>query len=164
MGFIIKVANGPVSWKSKTIKSLALSSCEAEFVALSEVCRELMWICRFLDELGIEYHMPEIYCDSSSAIRWSEDPVQQSRNKHVELKYYYCRDIVSQDKVRIFKIHTTLNCADIMTKPVGKQILDRLLPTAMGHKLVEFQAMVRKVARRISSYNPFKLNKNNDEE
>jgi hypothetical protein len=139
MGYIIKVANGPTSWKSKTIKSLALSSCEAEFVALSEVCRELMWMCRFLDELGIQYHTPEIHCDSSSAIRWAEDPVQHQRNKHVELKYYYCRDLVTADKVRVFKVHTTLNCADIMTKPVGKQILDKLLPTAMGQTIIELQ-------------------------
>ena len=139
MGYIIKVANGPTSWKSKTIKSIAMSSCEAEFVALSEVCRELMWMCRFLDELGIPYHTPEIHCDSSSAIRWAEDPVQHQRNKHVELKYYYCRDLVTADKVRVFKVHTTLNCADIMTKPVGKQILDKLLPTAMGQTIVELQ-------------------------
>jgi len=139
MGYIIKVANGPTSWKSKTIKSLALSSCEAEFVALSEVCRELMWMCRFLDELGIPYHIPEIHCDSSSDIRWAEDPVQHQRNKHVELKYYYCRDLVTGDKVRVFKIHTTLNCSDIMTKPVGKQILDKLLPTAMGQVIVDLQ-------------------------
>jgi hypothetical protein len=162
MGYIVHVANGPVSWKSKTIKTLALSSCEAEFVALSEVCRELMWMCRFLDELGIDYHTPNVYCDSSSAIRWSEDPVQHQRNKHVELKYYYCRDIANQEKVHIFKIHTTQNCADILTKPVGKQILDRLLPTAMGQKITEFQAVIRKGVRRINSYNPLNSKKDNE--
>jgi hypothetical protein len=51
----------------------------------------------------------------------------------MEVKYYYVRDCVSQDKVRIFKILTTYQCADIMTKPLGKQILDRLLPSVMGH-------------------------------
>ena len=70
------------------MKTLALSSCEAEFMALTEVCRELMWMCRFFDEVGIDYEVPEIYCDSSSAINWSSDPVQHQRNKHVELKYY----------------------------------------------------------------------------
>ena len=147
MGFIIQVANGPTSWKSKTIKSIALSSCEAEFVSLSEVCREIMWMCTFLDELGIAYHVPEIHCDSSSAINWAEDPVQHQRNKHIEIKYYYCRDLVAAGKTRIFKIHTTKNCADILTKPVGKQILDRLLPYAMGQKLAEFQAYMRKGVR-----------------
>ena len=116
-------------------------------MALSEVCRELMWMCRFLDEVGIEYHTPEIHCDSSSAIRWAEDPIQHQRNKHVELKYYYCRDLVADEKVRIFKIHTTKQCADIMTKPVGKQILEKLGPPTMGYELVNLDTCDRKGVR-----------------
>ena len=140
MGFIIHMANGPVSWKSKLMKTLALSSCEGEFMALTEVCRELMWLCRFLDKIGIPYEGPEIYCDSASAINWSLDPIQAQRNKHVEMKYYYCRDICADNKVRLFKIHTSFNCADIMTKPVGYQILSKLAPPAMGHTVPTLKA------------------------
>ena len=132
VGFIVHINGGPVSWKSKTLKTIALSSCEAEFMALSEVCRELMWMCRFLDEVGIEYHTPEIYCDSSSALNWSEDPIQHQRNKHVEIKYYFVRDMIADKLVRAFKIHTTKNISDMMTKPVGKLILGNLKPGAMG--------------------------------
>jgi hypothetical protein len=140
MGFIIHIANGPVAWKSKLMKTLALSSCEGEFMALTEVCREIMWLCRFLDEIGIAYNTPNIYCDSASAINWSLDPIQAQRNKHVELKYYYVQDICAANKVRLFKIHTTFNCADIMTKPVGYQILAKLAPSAMGHALPTLSA------------------------
>ena len=63
MGYVIHMANGPAPWKSKLMKTLALSSCEGEFMALTEVCRELMWLCRFLDEIGIPYEIPDIYCD-----------------------------------------------------------------------------------------------------
>ena len=133
-GYIIQVCGGPVSWKSRLMPTIALSSCEAEFMALTEVCRELMWMCRFMDEIGVDYEVPEIYCDSSSAINWAEDPVQHQRNKHVEIKYLYCRDIVGDEKVRLFKIHTSHNIADIMTKPVGRQIMDVQRPVAMGHK------------------------------
>ena len=133
IGFIIQIAGGPVSWKSKTIKTIAQSSCEAEFMGLTEVCRELMWLCNFLEEIGIAFHTPKIYCDSQAAIYWSEDPIEHSRNKHMEVKYYYVRDCVAQDKVRIFKILTTYQCADLLTKPLGKQIFDRLVPSAMGH-------------------------------
>ena len=133
-GYVIQVCGGPVSWRSKLMQTIALSSCEAEFMALTEVCRELMWMCRFLDEIGLEYEIPEIHCDSSSAINWAEDPVQHQRNKHVEIKYYYCRDIVADEKVRLFKINTTNNLADIMTKPVGRQIMEVLRPRVMGHE------------------------------
>ena len=137
-GYIIQVCGGPVSWKSKLMQTMALSSCEAEFMSLTEVCRELMWMCRFLDEIGLEYEAPNVYCDSSSAINWAEDPVQHQRNKHVEIKYYYCRDVVSDGKVRLFKIHTSNNVSDIMTKPVGRQIMQRLRPGVMGHESVVF--------------------------
>ena len=132
MGYIIHVSGCPVAWKSKLMKTLALSSCEAEFMALTEVCREIMWMCRFLEELGIDYHMPEIYCDSSSAINWACDPIQHQRNKHVELKYYFVRDQVMNGKVIAFKIHGTRNHSDPMTKPVGPQILRRHLPAMTG--------------------------------
>ena len=131
-GYIVHVNGCPVSWKSRTMKTMALSSCEAEFMSLTEVCREVMWMCRFFDELGIEYHMPEIYSDSSSALNWTEDPIQHQRNKHVEVKYYYVRDMVAGGNVKTFKITSINNISDIMTKPVGKQILTRLKPPAMG--------------------------------
>ena len=120
------------------MQTMALSSCEAEFMSLTEVCRELMWMCRFLDEIGIEYEPPNIYCDSSSAINWAGDPVQHQRNKHVEIKYYYCRDVVADGRVKLFKIHTTNNISDIMTKPVGRQTLEPLRGRAMGHEMVVF--------------------------
>lgn len=118
------------------MKTISLSSCESEFNGFSEVSREIMWICNFLDEIGVSYHTPEIYTDSNSAMNWAQDPIQHQRNKHVEIKYYYVRDVVASGKVRMFRIHTTLNIADILTKPVGGQILDRLGPRLMGHEPV----------------------------
>ena len=135
-GYIIHVNGCPVGWKSKTMKTIALSSCEAEFMALTEVCREVMWMCRFFDEIGLKYSMPEVYSDSSSALNWAEDPIQHQRNKHVEIKYYYVRDMVAKGNVKTFKISSANNVSDIMTKPVGKQILDKLKPGAMGHEKV----------------------------
>jgi len=138
MGYVIMISNGPVSWKSKMMPMVALSSCEAEFMALSEVCRELMWICRFYDEIGIDYEVPHIFCDSQSAIAWAEDPIQHQRNKHIEIKYYYCRDVVSNDKARLFYLCSTRQLADVMTKPTGKQINDRLKPPLMGQTYQNF--------------------------
>ena len=51
----------------------------------------------------------------------------------MEVKYYYVRDCVAENKVRIFKILTTFQCADLLTKPLGRQVFDRLVPSAMGH-------------------------------
>ena len=133
-GYVVTLCGGPVAWKSQRKRTLALSSCEAEFMALTDVAREILWLCNFLDEIGIKYYIPRIYCDSRSAICWAEDPVQHQRNKHVELKYYYIRDAVQRQLVEIWKINTTHNVADIMTKDTTVKMGDDLLPPLMGER------------------------------
>lgn len=132
VGWVVTICGGPVSWKSQLKKTLALSSCEAEFMALSDVAREIAWFCRFFDEVGIEYEVPCIYTDSRSAICWAEDPVQHQRNKHVELKYYYIRDQVARRLVKVLKINTKFNPADPLTKPCTKVMAKSLIPVLMG--------------------------------
>lgn len=132
IGFVVMLSGGPVTWKSTLKKTLALSSCEAEFMALTEVAREVIWLCRFLDELGIEYNTPRIYCDSNSAICWAEEPVQHQRNKHVELRYYYIRDVVGKKLVKVFKINTLYNASDPLTKPGTLKMTESLVPVLLG--------------------------------
>ena len=114
------------------IKPLAHSSCEAEYMALSEIGREIIWLCNFFDEIGIEYARPKIFCDSSSAIDWAEDPIQHQRTKHVEIDYYYIRDIVGRQLVDLYKIDTKENLADIFTKNVDTTTFNTLKPFIMG--------------------------------
>lgn len=139
VGWVVMICNGPVSWKSQLKKTLALSSCEAEFMALSDVAREIAWFCRFFDEVGIEYEVPCIYTDSRSAICWAEDPVQHQRNKHVELKYYYIRDQVARRLVKVLKINTKFNPADPLTKPCTKVMAKSLIPVLMGEEEPTFE-------------------------
>ena len=136
IGYTIIVCGGPISWKSQLRKTLAHSSCEAEYMALSELGREIIWLCNFLDEIGVPYHTPQIYCDSSSAINWSEDPIQHQRTKHVEIDYYYIRDIVAAQRVHLFKIDGKENPADIFTKNVDPKTYHFLKPFIMGWEQV----------------------------
>ena len=138
-GYVIIVCGGPISWKSQTIKSLAHSSCEAEYNALSTVGKEIVWLCNFFDEVGVEYHTPQIFCDSSSAIDWAEDPIQHQRTKHVEIDFYYIRDIVASQKVELYKIDTTENLADVFTKNVDAATFEFLKPYIMGWKRIELE-------------------------
>ena len=106
-------------------------------MALSEIGREIIWLCNFFDEIGVEYETPQIFCDSSSAINWSKDPIQHQRTKHVEIDYYYIREIVAAEKVHLFKIDTKANPADVFTKNVDTKIFHFLRPYIMGWKQVE---------------------------
>ena len=132
IGYIIIMCGGPIAWKSQLRKTLAHSSCEAEYMALSEIGREIIWLCNFLDEIGVEYEIPEIYCDSTSAINWAEDPIQHQRTKHVELDYYYIRDIVAQRKVRLFNVTSKRNPSDVFTKNVDTETYHQHRPCIMG--------------------------------
>ena len=139
VGYIVYLDGSPIAWKSKLMTTLALSSCEAEFMGLSLVAREVMWLCRFLTEIGIEYNIPKIYCDSQSAIYWAEDPVQHQRNKHVELKYYYIRDLVSAELVEIWKISGLNNPADPLTKVTDRRMAKDVVPPLMGETEIKFE-------------------------
>ena len=139
VGYIVYLDGSPIAWKSKLMTTLALSSCEAEFMGLSLVAREVMWLCRFLTEIGIEYYTPKIFCDSQSAIYWAEDPVQHQRNKHVELKYYYIRDLVSAELVEIWKINGLYNPADPLTKTTDRRMAKDVVPPLMGETEIKFE-------------------------
>ena len=63
-GFVVLFARGAVSWQSKLQKCIALSTTEAEYVATTELCKEMLWMKKFMQELGLKQDEYEVYCDS----------------------------------------------------------------------------------------------------
>ena len=92
----------------------------------------MLWLTYFLEELGIEFEVPQIYTDSQSAIEWSKNASHHKRNKHVALKYFFIRDEVAGKKVKIAYISTKDNVADILTKTTARTIFRFLKPKLMG--------------------------------
>ncbi|GJW24022.1 hypothetical protein Tco_0037833 [Tanacetum coccineum] len=76
-----------VSWMSKKQDCTAMSSAEAEYVALSASCAQVMWMRTQLQDYGFNYNKIPLYCDSQSAIAISCNPVQHSRTKHIHTRY-----------------------------------------------------------------------------
>ena len=95
---------------------VALSTTEAEYIALSEAVKEGVWLKRFVEELGFPQDTVEIYCDSQSAIALSKNAVFHERTKHMATKYHFIRDLIKVGKVQALKIATPNNPADIFTK------------------------------------------------
>ncbi|CAL9013346.1 unnamed protein product, partial [Prunus brigantina] len=90
-GYLITFSGGAVSWQSKLQKCVALSTTEAEFIAATEACKackEMLWMKRFLQELGQEQHKYILHCDSQSAIHLSKNPSFHSRSKHIDVRYH----------------------------------------------------------------------------
>ena len=131
-GYVVQVGGGPVAWQCKKQHTVALSTTEAEFVAITEATKDVLWVTYFLTELGIEYDTPQIHSDSQSALEWSKNASHHQRNKHVALKYFFIRDAVRDRLVRLGYISTKDNVADILTKPTTRAIFTHLRPMLMG--------------------------------
>ena len=115
-GYVVTVAGGAAAWQTKSQKSVALSSCEAEFYALCEASKEVMWISSFLTELGVKFDTPVIYCDNQGAAALARNPVGHQRSKHIDIRYFFIREAIANGVLKVEYIATTDNVADIFTK------------------------------------------------
>ncbi|GKA03515.1 hypothetical protein Tco_0676296, partial [Tanacetum coccineum] len=79
---------------SKKQNCTAMSSAEAEYVALSASCAQVMWMRTQLQDYGFNYNKIPLYCDSQSAIAISCNPVQHSRTKHIHTRYHFIKEQV----------------------------------------------------------------------
>ena len=91
-GYVIKFAGGAVAWQSRLQKCVALSTTEAEFIAITEACKELLWVKKLLQELSFVQDKYLLFCDSQSAIYLGKNSTFHSRSKHIDVRYRWIRD------------------------------------------------------------------------
>lgn len=115
-GYIFKLAGGAVSWEARKQRTVALSSTEAEYMALTEAAKEAIYLGRFLQEIGIHEEKITIYSDNQGAKRLVENPVFHSRTKHIDIRHHFVRDVYKQKLIDIKYIPTADMVADILTK------------------------------------------------
>jgi hypothetical protein len=109
-----------VSWGSKKQSCVALSTMEAEYVALVECVKDAIWIKIFLTELNFDILVMKVNCDNSSAIAISKNGRFNSRAKHIDLRMHFIRKLVMDGAIELNYVRTEDNIADVMTKIVGK--------------------------------------------
>jgi len=122
-GNVIMLAGGPISWRSKKQASVALSTMEAEYAALAEVSREVVYLKRLLSYIGFEkYIQPpiHIYCDNQSAIELSKNAVLHKRSKHIDTSFHFTRELVDKKEIKVIYLRTDQMLSDILTKPLPK--------------------------------------------
>ncbi|GJS80092.1 retrovirus-related pol polyprotein from transposon TNT 1-94 [Tanacetum coccineum] len=105
-----------VSWMSKKQNCTAMSSAEAEYVALSASCAQVMWMRTQLKDYGFNYNKIPLYCDSQSAIAISCNPVQHSRTKHIHTRYHFIKEQVKNGIIELYFVRTEYQLADMFTK------------------------------------------------
>lgn len=115
-GYAFFVLGNLVSWKSQLQRVVALSTTEAEFIALTEGAKESIWLKGFVTDLGIVLDETEVYCDNSGAVQLSKNSMFHERTKHINVKLYFIRDLVNSGEVKVNWTDTAANPADMLTK------------------------------------------------
>ena len=91
----------------------------------------MIWLQRFMDELGKKHDMGTLYNDSQSAIHLSKNSSFHSRTKHIHLKYHFIRSVLEDGELKLEKIYTSQNPTDMLTKVVTREKL-RMCPVSIG--------------------------------
>ncbi len=120
-GNLFLMAGGPVSWLSKKQAIVALSTCEAEYVALSTATQETIWLRRLLDSLKTSPSGAiTVMEDNQGAIAIAKNPVAHARTKHIDIRYHFIRETIQEGLIELHYCPTEKMLADILTKPLSK--------------------------------------------
>ena len=98
--------------------TVALSTIETEYMALAKAIKEVIWLKDLFIELGQEQDDFVVHCDSQSAIHLSKDQMFHERTKHIDVRYYFIREVIADGEIQVMKIATANNPTDMMTKPL----------------------------------------------
>ena len=133
-GFYLNKESLPISWKSKKQPTVALSTCESEYMALAKTTQESLYLIQLLNGMDSQhiYEPAKILGDNQSVIALSKDTVNRQRCKHIDKKYHFIRDTLHEKKIEIIYCPTTDMIADIMTKPMTKLKLERFKRLLFG--------------------------------
>ena len=121
-GYVIFLNGMPVAWRSKQQRSVTLSSTEAEYVAVSEVMTEILFIREILEFLGVEIDFPIlVHVDNIGAIYLAQQAGTSIRTKHVDTRYHFVREYIEDGVVKVIFVKSEDNDADLMTKNLADE-------------------------------------------
>jgi hypothetical protein len=120
-GVIFFMGDMPISWQSQKQKAVALSTCEAEYMAGAVGACQAVWLVRLLSDIaGVKIQLPMMKMGNQSAIALSKNPVLHDRSKHIETKYHFIRKCVEDGRIRLDYVSTQEQLADVLTKSLGR--------------------------------------------
>ncbi|GJY11888.1 retrovirus-related pol polyprotein from transposon TNT 1-94 [Tanacetum coccineum] len=116
-----------VSWSSKRQKSAAISNTEAEYIAMSGCCAQILWMRSQLTDYGLGFNKIPMYCDNKSAIALCCNNVQHSRSKHIDIRFHFIKEHVENGVIELYFVNTEYQLADIFTKALGRERIEFLI-------------------------------------
>ena len=116
-----------VSWYSKKQHSVLTSTAEAEYITAGSCCTQIIWMRNQFRDYGLVLNKIPIFCDNTSAIAISNNPVQHTRTKHIDIRYHFIREHVMNGTVELHFVPTVDQIADIFTKPLDEVTFSKLV-------------------------------------
>ena len=126
--FFLADNSSPVSWTSRKQKLVATSTCNSEYIALSESVAECIWLQQLLADInlkGIHSRPAHMYCDNNSAIDLSKNACHHRRSKHIDIKWHHIRDHITQETITLTHVPSIDNVADGFTKALAYPLFSK---------------------------------------
>lgn len=98
--------------------TMALSTMKAEYMVVTEVVKEALWLRALLGDLDVKQEHMRLMCDSQSAIHLAKNQVHHARTRHIDVRYHFVRDDMDEGHISPTKVHTNENPDDMFTKVV----------------------------------------------
>jgi hypothetical protein len=120
------VGTNLVAWMSKKQNFISFFTAEAEYIAARSCCTQLIWMKQLLADYGFSQGKMIVYCDNTSAINISKNPVQHSRTKHIDICHHFIRDLVETQVFSLEFMPTEHQLADLFIKPLDRSWFEYL--------------------------------------
>ncbi len=127
-GFLCCLGNSPVSWASRLQRSVAQSTTEAEYMAIADCAKDVLWFQQLFKDLQITINKPiVIFSDNQGAILLTRNSVFHKRTKHIDVRYHFIRDLQEEGTIKIQFLPTEKQPADMLTKSLNHPSFSRCL-------------------------------------
>jgi hypothetical protein len=136
-GYVFMLGDSAISWSSKKQPIVTLSTTEAEYVAASACACQCIWLKNICAHLKIDQDDCTIlYCDNSSTIKLSRNPVMHGRCKHIDIRFHFLRNLAKEGIVELRHCKSVDQLADVMTKPLKVESFEKIR-ASLGMKAKE---------------------------
>ena len=119
-GYVFMLAGCAITWKTKKQQTVAMSSTEAEYMALGETVKELLWLSQLLKHIGLKFGPPTIFEDNEGCKLLSNHPVHHQRTKHIDIRHHFLRDHLNKNDFILQSARTDEMAADMFTKSLER--------------------------------------------
>jgi len=125
-GYIFALNGTAVTWASQRKSVVALWTCKAEYIAMAAAAKEILSLRTFLRELGFEGGAMHVRSDNQGALKLAESEEHHRRTKHIDVRFRFLRDVVTNESLQLKYVTTEENVANVLTKELFRQRFERL--------------------------------------